>query len=72
MWIIEGCETCGGSGWDYCEKCERTCEHDRLCPDCGGNGERPIKAEGIKGMAAALAGVPVFRTKKEALAWIEQ
>jgi DnaJ-class molecular chaperone len=68
LWTLEACPTCEGSGFDYCEKCERRCEHDRLCPTCHGNEQVPVKLEGFALIAHSLVGCgTVYRTKREAL-----
>ena len=47
IWTLETCPSCEGSGWDYCQSCERCCEHDRLCGMCHGEERIPVRARGL-------------------------
>ena len=71
-WGMEQCPTCQGSGWDWCPKCESTCDHDRICPRCNGNEQVPVKIEGFALFAAGVIGERLYRTRREALAAIER
>jgi hypothetical protein len=64
LWGIETCPVCEGSGWNYCEKCESACEHDRPCTRCDGVGEVPYKMEGMAAVAAVLAKFQSWPSKK--------
>lgn len=66
--MIETCPSCEGSGWQFCQRCEECCEHDRICPRCHGAGEKPRRAEPWM----ALTSLTLYRTRAEALAVIEE
>jgi DnaJ-class molecular chaperone len=70
IWMIEDCEKCSGSGWSYCSKCETICDHDRLCPKCGGAGQMPKKKEGFAAMVAVT--FEHFNSRRQAQSEIDR
>lgn len=70
VWLIVECDNCEGSGWQYCSKCEETCDHDRICARCEGSGQIPEKQTGFKAFAAR--SFENFESKKDALEWIRR
>ena len=66
LWTTEQCPTCEGSGFDYCERCEGACEHDRACPTCRGYEEVATRLEGMALVAASFVGGVYYPTKRAA------
>lgn len=73
MWTVNECESCGGSGWDYCHKCEMPCDHDKLCSACNGHNWLPVRITNPMMILAIKSFAPweLFRTKRDAFASIE-
>jgi hypothetical protein len=74
-WTVSECERCFGFGLLPCLTCERSCDHDRLCPDCKGYGWRPVKVTDPMGLLM-LASADKYlwgpwNTRREAFATIE-
>lgn len=71
LWTVNFCN-CGG--FEYCDKCELPCEHDRLCRRCQGWEYYPAKI--ITWIEMALVQTSVgfgpYRTKRDAWASIEE
>lgn len=72
-WTVEACESCGGSGWDYCHRCEMPCDHDELCRACKGYNWLPVRITDQWKLLAIqhFARWELFRTKRAAFASIE-
>jgi hypothetical protein len=77
MWEISACPNCEGSGYDFRCDCEAPCEcfgedgHDRICPVCDGFGKVPSPVRGFDAWIAKLAGVRLFRRRRDCVAAIE-
>ena len=67
-WTIQDCERCGGTGLEHiCPECPSACDHDRLCRQCHGWGEHPVKVTPILGICDGT-----HQTRGEAWADIER